>query len=510
MKKRFFRNRRSRYATVSAVLTLLVIAAVVLTNSLFGSLAGRYEWYSYMTAEANYDVTSVCYTLLDKVLASDSADQRDATVRLLFCDTEKAWVEDATQSYLYHTAKSLDERYENVVVEFHDIKLDPDSVKPYAIDSETGEAIVLEESGVMIVCDDYHRFYALEEFFAFTDRASGTVWGYSGERTLAAGILHAVNRKPQTACLTSNHGEIFYDYELIYLLDAAGYKLVTSFDLAMDEIPEDCTLIISANPNSDLDFSEGIEEDKKLDAFLQKDGTSFVVLLANGTPKLSNLESYLQSWGVRSMYFHDSASGKDYRYTIQDLGNSLTSDGYTISGELSDVAYVQSAFAGLDGSVIFKNATALTNATDFIPNANGTYTKGNRTLYSVYETADSASLWANGVARNGNNAMLMTLTEQKNETGGSSFVSVFSSVEFAEKGQLQTAVYSNPDVLQRLFKTVGQTYTTEGLKLKPFSSTEISTITTAQMLKWTIALTVIPAGVVTALAIVILVRRRRA
>lgn len=510
MKKRIFRNRRSRYAAISATLTVLVIAAVILANSVFGSLAGRYEWYSYMTAEANYDVTSVCYSLLDKKLSESDPDKRTGDVRILFCDTEEAWKADSTQSYLYHTAKSIGDRYEGVSVEFHNIKLNPDSVRPYTKDPETGETVIFESSGVVIVCDDYYRFYALEEFFAFSDRASGAVWGYSGERTLAAGILRALNRNPQTACLTSNHGEIFYDYELIYLLDAAGYKLNTSFDLAVDDIPDDCTLIISSNPNSDLDFTDGINEDKKLDAFLEKDGHSLIVLLANGTPKLSNYESYLQSWGVRTLYFNDPASGRAYRYTVQDTGNSLTSDGYTITGELSGDAFAQKEFAGLNESVIFKNATALTNATDFVASRDGTYVKGNRTLHAIYQTAETASLWANGVARSGDNAMLMTLTEQRNQTGGCSYVGVISSVEFAEQGMLQTAVYSNPDTLQRLFRVMGQDYTTEGLRLKPFASTDISTITTAQMFRWTACLAVIPACAIAAIAVFVLVRRRRA
>ena len=84
---------------VSAILTVLVIAAVILANSVFGSLAGRYEWYSYMTAEANYDVTSVCYSLLDKKLSASDPDQRKGDVRILFCDTEEVWKEDPTQSF---------------------------------------------------------------------------------------------------------------------------------------------------------------------------------------------------------------------------------------------------------------------------------------------------------------------------------------------------------------------------------------------------------------------------
>ena len=509
MKKRIFRNRKTRYAGISIALSVLVIVVVVLVNSLFGSLANRYQWYTEMNAAANYDVTGICYSLLDRAFSDENSNRREDKVRILFCDSESVWEEDYTQSFLYHTAKSIDDKYDNVEVEFHNIKLDPDSVREYAKDPDTNEPIVLDEAGVIIVCGSYHRFYTLEEFFVFSDETDGTIWGYRGERTLAAGILRALDPNPKTACLTANHGEIFYDYELIFLLDAAGYNIQSSFDLAKEDIPDDCTLIITSNPNSDIDVSEGIAEDQKLDAFLSKDGNSYLVFIENGTPKLSNLEKYLEGWGVKTSYYQDSATGKNYRYTVQDTSNSLTSDGYTIYGELSTQEYVAKAFEGLNDNVVFKNATAMTHASDFAATGSGSYEKGNRTLYGIYESGENAVLWANGVARNGDDAMLMTLTEQKNATGGSSYVSVMSSVQFAEKDQIQTAVLSNADVLQRLFATVGQRFTTEGIPLKPFSSTNIGTITTAQMLRWTICLTVIPAGVIALAGVVILARRRR-
>ena len=49
-----------------------------------------------------------------------------------------------------------------------------------------------------------------------------------------------------------------------------------------------------------------------------------------------------------------------------------------------------------------------------------------------------------------------------------------------------------------------------GLKFKPFTTDTISLITTAQMRNWTLALTITPAVLVTAAAIIILVRRKYA
>ena len=56
----------------------------------------------------------------------------------------------------------------------------------------------------------------------------------------------------------------------------------------------------------------------------------------------------------------------------------------------------------------------------------------------------------------------------------------------------------------------GKEYTPEGLTIKPFSSQEISTVTTRQMLVWTIALAATPAVVIASAGILVLVKRRNA
>ena len=103
----------------------------------------------------------------------------------------------------------------------------------------------------------------------------------------------------------------------------------------------------------------------------------------------------------------------------------------------------------------------------------------------------------------------MSLTEQQNDTG-SSYVGVVSSVNFATRTYLQSAVYDNGDVLLALFEEIGGRTVPEGLTIKPFASYDISTVTTAQMLRWTVALALIPAIASLAAAAVVLIKRRRA
>ena len=57
---------------------------------------------------------------------------------------------------------------------------------------------------------------------------------------------------------------------------------------------------------------------------------------------------------------------------------------------------------------------------------------------------------------------------------------------------------------------IGGRTTPAGLTIKPFASYDISTITTAQMLRWTLALAITPAAVTLVVAVCILIKRRRA
>ncbi|MBQ8432955.1 MAG: Gldg family protein [Clostridia bacterium] len=514
MKKTFIRNRKVRYASITVVLTVLVITVTVLANAVFSTLAKRYTWYSYMISEGSYDVTEDCYTLLGEAFAQVPSKE----VEIIFCDlpNEKNAMEDSTLDYVYQTALSLAARYpERIRVTCHDIWTNPTTVKQYNTmkDPFTGETseISIKSTSVILVGEDYHRVYSYQEFFVFSNDAdTSSVWAYNGEKKLAAGILRAINADSQVVCLTNNHGEAFYDYELLYLLDDAGYT-IRYIDLHHEEIPENCRLIISYNPNSDLiaDAVSAKSEIEILETFLSKEGNSFLVMIENGTPSLPNLESFLESWGVDCDYYTDRTTERAYRYMVQDAAQSLTSDGYTIYGEAVGEGKSATILEGLERPVVFKNATALSAAQGFVNNGDGSFTKENRTLYSLYESSDGSSCWANGKVVDGGNAMLMTLTEQT-LTNGSSHVGVIASSDFSEKTFLQSAVYGNTDTLLRTLDHVGKDLVPEGLTIKPFSSTEISTITTSQMLRWTLVLSLTPAVVITLLGIGILVKRRRA
>lgn len=512
MKKGLFRNRRAKYGWMTLLLTVLLIATVVLANVLFSTLAERYSWYASLRGEVSYSVSDSCYSLLGAALAGQNAD-----VNIIFCNTKENIEADATTSYVYKTATELASRFpEQVRVTCHNIHLNPNSVRQYGetLDPTTGETveIPIATTCVIITNGDYHRVYNLTEFFVFAEGDTSQLWAYNGEKKLAAGILHAVGNDKPMACFTNNHGEVYYDYELLYLLDDAGYE-VRYLDLYKDPIPEECTLLVSYNPNSDLTAADEVSATSEIDtvnAFLSKSGNAFLVFLGNSTPKLENYESFLADWGVETMYYKNSATGAAYRYTVQNSAQSLTSDGYTVYGAAANSGRAGELVKDLTRATVFQNATALRASNGFVSNGDGSYTKGNRTFHSLYEAGEGSVCWANGKAVSDEKASLLTLTEQQNADAGSSYVMVCSSVNYGTEDFLQSAVYGNTDTMMHAFGIFGKTNIPEGLTIKPFESTKISTVTTSQMWTWTLVLAILPAVVTTGVAVVYLVRRRRA
>ena len=515
MKKRFIRNKKVRYATVAAVLTAMVILVAVLVNVVVSSLVERYALYTSLTPTLAFDVTEDCYTVLEENFnAHKSAKGTLPDIEILFCDLEDSVKAEGHENYyLYYTARALAERFENIKLKFYDIYIDPTPVKPYTVSIHplTGEELVtqLNSSSVIVVCNNYHRVYKWTDFYVFADDTSVEPWAYSGERKLSSALMHAIDDDPRIACLLTNHGEIAYDYELLTILDDAGYTVVY-MDLYKDPIPATCDVIISYNPNTDLvsDDLSDISEKEILDAFLAQDGHSFFLFLENGTPHMPNFESYIKEWGIETEYAKNTTTGVSHRYMVQDTSGSLTSDGYTIYGHAEDSRFVDPA----NEYVVFGNATALSvTGEGYTAREDGTYVSmsGERTLYPLYRSSDKTLHWANGQVVDGGSCILMSLTEQQN-AAGTSHVGVVSSVNFGTREYLQSAVYDNGDVLLTLFEEIGERSSPVGLTIKPFASYDISTITTAQMLRWTVTLALIPAITSLAVAVIVLVRRRRA
>lgn len=516
MKKRMFRNKKARYAGISVLLTVAVITVAVLLNAVVSSLVTRYGLYTSLLEETAFPVSEECLLLIDGAFSEAREEGRSDDVRVIFCTSEDELKEyESNNFYIHSTVCEIADRFDNVKVEYVNVYANPtEELRGYTVSYHplTEEVIEtpLTSDSLIIVAEDYYRVYNWTDFYAFTSSEDlSTGWAYTGDRRIASAFLSAMEGERRLAGLMMNHGETLIDYELMTVLSDAGYTVVT-FDMYNEGIPKDCELLISYNPRTDLVSDELSErsEVEMLDEFLSTGGRAFYVFMGRATRELPNFEGYLGAWGVSPDYW--TSNGVSYRYNVQHDAESLTSDGCTVYGKVKEGA--KEEFISDAQFVVFPNATTFSVSPDnYLPNGDGSYTweAKSRTLYPLYETDEDALSMANGLAVDGGSRMMLSVTEQENENG-SSYVGAISSVKFAMREYLQSAVYGNSDVLLHLFNETGGPTNSEGLRLVPFDYREISTVTTAQILFWTVTLTAVPAVAVTTVALVVLIRRRRA
>ena len=460
--------------------------------------------------------------------------QGDVKVNIIFCDERDAIMENAAQRYVLETAEDMERAFpEFISVSYVNIWTNPGAVQKYKSSTLSN----IYSTNVIIESGTEFRVYSINAFFVFNEDNSTDPWSYNGEKKFAAAILSVIKAESPVACVTINHGETFKDYELFYLLDNAGY-IVQTIDLANQEIPEDCRLMVVCNPTSDFLVKDGVSdvsEIAKLNAWLDELNT-LMVFMSPDSPVLPNFEEYLEEWGIKYDRYTDE-SGATYPYMIKDSTQSLTADGMTIVGEYATMGCGASLTSdmrsvGVPSKVIFKNAMSISYSdtyqiVDYLneEDATDTYRYGSyysngvsRAIYDVFTSSPNAVALANGEqvesATNLEPFKLMTITREaqmvSNQDADYSYVIACASTDFVSADMLQSIVYGNSDLLGSTLRAVGRETVIVDLAHKPFDQTEIETLTTAQVNQYTAILTIVPAMIVVVLGVFVVVRRKYA
>ena len=105
-----------KYGSVSAALTILTVAAVVIANVIFTALCGRYGWYVDMSSDLMYKVTEDCKEYLDEYVISEVKKANDSgggneKVTILFCDDRENIESEITQNYILGSALEIQEMF---------------------------------------------------------------------------------------------------------------------------------------------------------------------------------------------------------------------------------------------------------------------------------------------------------------------------------------------------------------------------------------------------------------
>lgn len=594
------RQRPRGRAIVKTAVVAAVIAAVLLLNIAVSALCSGNLWYIDVTPDAGYNAYegdktirkyAKMYTLMDETVAQLDAviasangrrpEGEPVKVDIVFCADPDILDASEMMRYVHFTAKSLAKEFPDTIkVSYRDVWNNPSSVDEFR---STAYANIYQ-TNVIIASGSEYRVSSLRSFYTYDSESDMTTpVAYNGQKVFVQQILDVTGAEKPICCLTTNHGEVFgregfelsnrehwTEYkEFIKVLEGAGYE-VRYLDLANDEIPENCRLILSFDPQTDFVSPPSGEaktsEILKLDAYLTQ-AYAFMVFTNADTPSLPNLEEYLEFWGIDMMrYDGKSADGEriDAGYRVVDRGNRLDGTGEIFSAEYAKGQGLGNAVISdiLDSStnpkIVFGNARPIRFADTFenhyvmADEKTGTeaysyaYNEKDgamRAAFDMFHAGDvdaEAEIYAvkDGkllTDKNGNpiggtgNYHVMAISVQKrlvaegmgySSVDQNTYVCVAGSTEMATDAILGTTSYGNTDVLLSTLRYIGKDVNPVGLSIIPLQNTamdllvsdssgvEYALFTEGQLTLTTALLAIIPVAIILISCVAVLVRRR--
>lgn len=565
--RRAGRRRRFAHRSAAAAITAGVVAVVLLINLAVTYFGYVHLWQTDMTVMRYLNTENslgggtddrTLYTLstpfvelirtsgVTALEALGKSEGQHETVKIIFCSERDVLYDSEYGRQVLYTALQLQEEFPDYFdISFVNVTRNPSAVQQYKSTSSTN----IYPSNVIFSCGTEYRVYALERFFIQND--SSEVWGYNGEKEFASAILAVTSAESPIACFTTNHGERLEDCNAFrQLVERSGY-IVQDIDLSREELPENCRLIITYDPQTDFQAfgntgETGVSEIDRLDKFLDQ-SYSFLLFIDDETPELPALEEYLEEWGVVVCRAEDqqSEAGETDNYHIRDEVNHLDEAGYTVIGSY--------ATSGLGASLTKDMRSVAYPAKVVFPHA--TSVRRSDSYYTQYVSADESSdgeayaydaYYRNGVSRTLSDMFvsyptavaevfgsqyeiateqklfrLMTLTsEDRTVQEGNyltshdrSYVCVVGSTEVASDTLLESASYGNADMLSATLRGLGRelipvdTITFKTYKVLDMD-TEDSGLTTAKARTITILLAAIPPVVCTVAGVAVAVRRK--
>jgi len=559
-----YEKKSSKHITI---ITVAVVVAVILLNILASVFGDKQMVYVDLTQVKYQSGTSTFYTLSNECydLISSRAipmirqvneeratrGEENIKLKIIFCADRDVIESNRLMRYVSYSSRSLEKEFSDCVeVEYINMVKNPSAVQKY----KTTSAATIYESDVIVEFGSEYLVQGINSFYMI-DSTETEPWAYNGEKKLAAMILAVTRAEAPICCLTYNHGESLFNEKgevkdeyttFVKLIHAAGY-VVEFIDLEKDDIPEDCRMIITFDPSKDFKAfgnlgQNNVSEIEKLDKYLDA-SNAFFYICNDTTTKLTNLEEYLEEWGVTVARVADKA-GNEFNYSLIDNVNSTgTGDtgifyadyfqeglGAALTKDLRERSYPP--------KIVFGNSTAIRPADNYYK----TYSSENE------ETGEEAfayySYYKNGINRNmldiftsyntasalvGNDVYeiatsytlfkLMTVTQETRQIQDGNFSSInkasyvlaLASTDFLTNEVLDSTAYGNTDVILSVLRNTGNTVVPSDTPIKGFYEYEISDEAAYLSVNpdaWFKCLVWIPMSLVFVAGIIITVRRK--
>ncbi len=566
-------KRNLGYGMRSASLIALVLVAVLLLNAGMTVLCRRFLLYSDMTGDKLYTITDVTIDRLAETFDKVNEERRqsgeeDVSVDIIFCADPDMIVANEQMRYVYYTALNMQKAFPDTIrVSTVNVWENPSAVDAYRTNSYSS----IYQSNIIIASGSEFRVTGIKNYYIYSDTTDSEPWAYNGEKKLVQNITNVTKAEAPICAITYNHGEPFdpnasredQQYsELLHVIENAGYD-IQFLNLETEEIPEDCRLIITFDPQTDFkpasQSASGKSELTKIDAFLAQ-SHSFMVFVDADTPRLMNLEEILEEWGISFDRYTEEGNDKNILGNYQiNSSASIDAAGASVVGvyEKDGVgASVTENMRDLGGSpkVVFGNAMSISYSdryeTHFVladetygtgAYSYGSYYRNNhpRDIFDIFRANDTSVAYA---LKDGERILdeegqplkvdtrgdykLMTLSmENRTFSEGKgyttvdqvSYVCAVGSTEFASNAILGSNAYGNTDLLLETLRAIGKEMEPIGIEFKPMYTSEMTQespdtgelyFTQTGLIAWTVVLMALPAVGFALVGIVLLVKRR--
>lgn len=275
--RRALTTRTARIGGYSFLLGIVVLAILIAVNVLASVLPSRFTQFD-ISAQQLYSLTS------DTKVVVTNLDQ-DVTIY---------WITQAGQENT--VIEKLLDRYSDLSDRITVVKKDPDAYPTFAA-QYTDETV--SNNSLVVECGDRSRYIGYDSIYD-VDMSSYYTTGsvsqsFDGEGQITSAIDYVTSEELPQVYLLSGHGEAALSDDFTAQLERSNYETVEDFSLLnVDEIPEECDVLIINAPTSDI--SE--EELAMLQSYLQNGGKLLVFSGPQQDGVLTNLTGLLADYGV--------------------------------------------------------------------------------------------------------------------------------------------------------------------------------------------------------------------
>ena len=268
---------RLRSGIYASAVTVLVVVLAVLLNLIVRAIPTKYTEFDLSEAGL--------YTLSDSSKDIVHALTQDVTIYYL----AETGSEDAIITKLLDRYAS---ESSHIKWETKDPAVYPTFAAQYGVQSAENGSLILvsgEKSAVLAASDLYDYDYS----DYYTTGAANVTFG--GEKQISSAIYKLTAAAESHAYYTTNHGEQALTSSLTEALKAQNID-AQPLDLLTGTIPEDCDLLIISDPASDFAADGLVDEIAQLQAYLENGGK--VLLTTSGYTETPDLDAVMAQFGL--------------------------------------------------------------------------------------------------------------------------------------------------------------------------------------------------------------------